>query len=180
MASSSMITFTVAFCLVAGSAVAVPPATLQETCKSAGEQEALCVEILSSNPAAQQTPVDTPALAHAAVMAAGANATGTADELGRIYDAVETKTKSPDLQRCIEDCNERYQSAAQFLSQASSKLDAGSFDEASVLISGAQSVVKLCQRTCQSVPQGELTVCSKNVDRLCTIAAAITGLLKNQ
>jgi hypothetical protein len=71
----------------------------------------------------------------------------------------------------------RYESAAQFLSQASAKLDAGSFDEASVLISGAQSVVKLCQRTCQSVPKGELSVCNKNVDRLCGIAASITRLL---
>jgi pectinesterase inhibitor-like protein len=172
-----MITIAAVFCLVAASAVAVPPATLQETCKSAGEQEALCVELLSSSPAAQKTPVDTRGLAHAAVMAAGANATSTAEQLDQLSDSEDMKTKSSDLQRCVEDCNHRYESAAQFLSQASSKLDAGSFDEASVLISGAQSVVKLCQRTCQSVPKGELTVCNKNVDRLCGIAASITRLL---
>ncbi|KAM0868479.1 hypothetical protein ACQ4PT_041287 [Festuca glaucescens] len=177
MASSSMITFATVYCLVAASAVAVPPATLQDTCKSAGEQAVLCVVLLSSNPAAQKTPVDTRGLAQAAVMAAGANATATAEQLNQLFDSDDIKTKSPDLQRCIEDCTQRYQSAGTFLSQASSKLDAGSFDEANVLIAGAQSVVKLCQRTCQSVPKGELTVCSKNVDLLCGIAASITRLL---
>ena len=108
MASTSMITFAAAFCLIAASAVAVPPATLQETCKSAGEQEALCVQLLSSDPAAKKTPVDTRGLAHAAVMAAGANATATAAHLDTIYDSVDIKTNSPDLQRCVEDCTERY------------------------------------------------------------------------
>ncbi|CAM0955883.1 unnamed protein product [Alopecurus aequalis] len=177
MASSSMITFAAALCLVAASAVAVPPATLQETCKSAGEQAAMCVELLSSSPAAHKTPVDTRGLAHAAVMAAGANATATAERLNQIDDSEEIKTKSPDLQCCIEDCTQRYESAAQFLSQAASKLDAGSFDEASVLVGGAQWVVKLCQRTCQSVPKGELTACTKSVGLLCGIAASITRLL---
>lgn len=71
----------------------------------------------------------------------------------------------------------RYQSAAKFLDQASGKMTAGSFEEASVLIDGAQSVVKLCQRTCQGVPQGELTACTKSVDQLCTIAASVTQLV---
>jgi pectinesterase inhibitor-like protein len=107
MASSSVITFAAAFLLVAASAVAVPPATLQETCKSAGEQEALCVELLSSSPAAQKTPVDTRGLAHAAVMAAGANATSTAEQLNQLSDSEDMKTKSSDLQRCVEDCTHR-------------------------------------------------------------------------
>ena len=102
-----MIIFAATLCLVAASAVAVPPATLQETCKSAGEQEALCVELLSSSPAAKKTPVDTRGLAHDAVMAAGLNATETAAHLNTIYDSEDIKTKSPDLQRCVEDCTER-------------------------------------------------------------------------
>ncbi|KAM3403580.1 hypothetical protein ACQJBY_006987 [Aegilops geniculata] len=177
MASSSMITFAAALCLVAASAVAVPPATLQETCQSAGEQEALCVQLLSSSPAAQKTPVDTPGLAQAAVMAAGSNATETAAHLQRLFESEDLKKMSPELQRCVEDCTERYQSAAKFLGQASEKMTAGSFDEASVLIDGAQSVVTLCQRSCEGVPQGELTACTKSVDDLCTIAASVTRLV---
>ncbi|VAH18425.1 unnamed protein product [Triticum turgidum subsp. durum] len=155
MASSSMITFAAALCLVAASAVAVPPATLQETCQSAGEQEALCVQLLSSTPAA----------------------TETAAHLQRLFDSEDLKNMSPELQRCVEDCTERYQSAAKFLGQASEKMTAGSFDEAGVLIDGAQSVVSLCQRSCQGVPQGELTACTKGVDQLCTIAASVTRLV---
>ena len=102
-----MITFAAAFCLVAASVVAVPPATLQDTCKSAGEQAALCVSLLSSNPAAQKTPVYTRGLAHAAVMAAGANATATAEQLNQLSDSEDIKTKSPDLQSCVEDCTRR-------------------------------------------------------------------------
>jgi pectinesterase inhibitor-like protein len=107
MAFSSKITLATVFCLVAASAVAVPPATLQDTCKSAGEQAVLCSVLLSSNPAAQKTPVDTRGLAHAAVMAAGANATATAEKLNQLFDSDDIKTKSPDLQRCIEDCTQR-------------------------------------------------------------------------
>ncbi|XP_044961147.1 uncharacterized protein LOC123412261 [Hordeum vulgare subsp. vulgare] len=177
MAPLSVITFAATLFLMAASAVAVPPATLQETCKSAGEQEALCMQLLSSNPAAQKTPVDTRELAHAAVMAAGLKATNTAAHLKQLFDSEDIKKMSPELQRCVEDCTERYESAAKFLDQASGKLSAGSIEEASVLIDGAQSVVKLCQRSCQGVPQGELTVCTKGVDQLCTIAASVTRLV---
>ena len=74
----------------------------------------------------------------------------------------------------------RYESAVEQLSDATSAVDSGAFSESEALVAASQAEVKLCQRGCQAVPDHRniLTARNREVDQLCSIALAITKLIR--
>ena len=66
------------------------------------------------------------------------------------------------------------------LSDATSAVESGAFSESEALVAASQAEVKLCQRGCQAVPDHRniLTARNREVDQLCSIALAITKLIR--
>ncbi|CAO2180115.1 unnamed protein product [Urochloa humidicola] len=157
--------------------------TVEEACKqTAAGLHDLCVATLSSKAAtaaSSSTPSTAAALAHAAISAAQRNASETATYLSSIYDDDSLENKTAQLQQCLEDCGERYESAVEQLSDAASAVGSGAYSESEALVAAGQAEVKLCQRGCQAVPEHRniLTARNREVDQLCSIAIAITKLI---
>ncbi|CAO2162303.1 unnamed protein product [Urochloa humidicola] len=157
--------------------------TVEEACKQAASGlHDLCVATLSSSKAtaSSSTPSTAAALAQAAIEAAQRNASETATYLSSIYDDDSLENKTARLQQCLEDCGERYESAVEQLSDAASAVGSGAYSESEALVAAGQAEVKLCQRGCQAVPEHRniLTARNREVDQLCSIAIAITKLIR--
>ncbi|CAL4956948.1 unnamed protein product [Urochloa decumbens] len=156
--------------------------TVEEACKQAASGlHDLCVATLSSSKAATaSSPSGTAALAQAAIQAAQRNASETATYLSSIYDDDSLENKTAQLQQCLEDCGERYESAVEQLSDAASAVGSGAYSESEALVAAGQAEVKLCQRGCQAVQEHRniLTARNREVDQLCSIAIAITKLIR--
>ncbi|CAO2184774.1 unnamed protein product [Urochloa humidicola] len=158
--------------------------TVEEACKQAAAGlHDLCVATLSSSKAtaaSSSTPSTAAALAQAAISAAQRNASETATYLSSIYDDDSLENKTAQLQQCLEDCGERYESAVEQLSDAASAVGSGAYSESEALVAAGQAEVKLCQRGCQAVPEHRniLTARNREVDQLCSIAIAITKLIR--
>lgn len=140
----------------------------------------LCVATLSADPSSKAAGTSTAALARVAIQAAQRNASETATYLSSIYDDDSLENKTAQLQQCLEDCGERYESAVEQLEDAASALGSGAYDESEALVAAGQAEVKLCQRGCQAVSDHRniLTARNREVDQLCSIALAITKLIR--
>ncbi|XP_066314267.1 pectinesterase inhibitor-like [Miscanthus floridulus] len=151
--------------------------SLEEACKQTAGHQDLCVATLSADPSSKT--VDTAGLARLAIQAAQRNASETATYLSSIYDDDSLENKTAQLQQCLEDCGERYESAVDQLSDATSAVDTGAYSESEALVVASQAEVKLCQRGCQGVPdhRNVLTARNRDVDQLCSIALTITKLI---
>ncbi|CAL4976603.1 unnamed protein product [Urochloa decumbens] len=160
--------------------------TVEEACKQvASGLHDLCVATLSSSSKAatassSTTSTTAAALAQAAIQAVQRNASETATYLSSIYDDDSLENKTAQLQQCLEDCGERYESAVEQLSDAASAVGSGAYSESEALVAAGQAEVKLCQRGCQAVPEHRniLTARNREVDQLCSIAIAITKLIR--
>ncbi|KAG2588354.1 hypothetical protein PVAP13_5NG220000 [Panicum virgatum] len=152
--------------------------SVEEACKQAAGHHDLCVATLSADPSSKTA--NTAGLARVAIQAAQRNASETATYLSSIYDDDSLENKTAQLQQCLEDCGERYESAVEQLSDATSAVDSGAFSESEALVAASQAEVKLCQRGCQAVPDHRniLTARNRQVDQLCSIALAITKLIR--
>ncbi|KAG2597245.1 putative invertase inhibitor [Panicum virgatum] len=153
--------------------------SVEEACgQAAAGHRDLCVATLSADPASKTA--STAGLARAAIQAAQRNASETATYLSSIYDDDSLENKTARLQQCLEDCGERYESAVEQLSDATSAVESGAFSESEALVAASQAEVKLCQRGCQAVPDHRniLTARNREVDQLCSIALAITKLIR--
>ncbi|CAD6231609.1 unnamed protein product [Miscanthus lutarioriparius] len=151
--------------------------SLEEACKQTAGHQDLCVATLSADPSSKTA--DTAGLARLAIQAAQRNASETATYLSSIYDDDSLENKTAQLQQCLEDCGERYESAVEQLSDATSAVDTGAYSESEALVVASQAEVKLCQRGCQGVPdhRNVLTARNRDVDQLCSIALTITKLI---
>ncbi|XP_066306229.1 cell wall / vacuolar inhibitor of fructosidase 2-like [Miscanthus floridulus] len=152
--------------------------SLEEVCKQTTGHQDLCVATLSADPSSKTA--DTAGLAQLAIQAAQRNASETVTYLSSIYDDDSLENKTAQLQQCLEDCGERYESAVEQLSDATSAVDTGAYSESEALVVANQAEVKLCQRGCQGVPdhRNVLTARNRDVDQLCSIALTITKLIR--
>lgn len=154
--------------------------SLEEACKQTAGHHDLCVATLSADPSAKSAGTSAAGLARVALQAAQQNASETATFLSSIYDDDSLENKTALLQQCLEDCGERYESAVEQLSDATSALESGAISESEALVAASQAEVKLCQKGCQAVPEHKniLTERNREVDQLCSIALAITKLIR--
>ncbi|KAL6627781.1 hypothetical protein ACP70R_031507 [Stipagrostis hirtigluma subsp. patula] len=151
--------------------------SVEEACKQTAHSD-LCVATLSRDPSAKSA-TDTAALARVAIQAAQRNASETATYLSSIATDDIIGDKTPELQQCLDDCGERYEAAVEQLTDATVALDGKEYDESVALVASSQAEVKMCQKKCQAVPghKNVLTVRNREVDRLCSVALAITKLI---
>uniref|UniRef100_K3XPN0 Pectinesterase inhibitor domain-containing protein n=1 Tax=Setaria italica TaxID=4555 RepID=K3XPN0_SETIT len=172
------------FLVAAASAGATPVPTaapsskysVEEACsrQAAGLRD-LCMATLSADPSSKAASTSTAALARVAIQAAQRNASETATYLSSIYDDDSLENKTAQLQQCLEDCGERYESAVEQLEDAASAVGSGAYSESEALVAAGQA-----ERGCQAVPEHRniLTARNREVDQLCSIALAITKLIR--